>query len=256
MLGELYRPTGKASEHARAVLEIEDVHAVNVAYGCDMGCSYCYGPKSTYQTLESWREVRYPKEKPIELVRQQLDKGLKPEGVFISFLTEPLLPGVRESTEDLAQFLVDKGIRVAISSKSDVCLVADIRHGMTIVSMDAEFARRFEGNNPEPMMRVETLKAVHDSGEYTWVSLEPLPCPEIWEQDIFETLRQLQFVDFLILGKWNYDRRADTSEAREYYRSAVDTFREFCAEHGIRHYIKADTLRFIGVSSDLQEGES
>jgi len=246
MLGELYQPSGKALEHAQAVLEMDDVHAVNVAYGCSMGCSYCYGPKSTYQSLDSWREVRFPKEKPLNLIRRQLEKGLRPEGVFISFLTEPLLPRVRNSTEDLAQFLIDQGIKVAISSKSDVCLVAGIRHGMTIVSMDAEFTRKFEGSNPEPMMRVEALKAVHDSGEYTWASLEPLPCPEIWSQNVFEVLRELQFVDFLILGKWNYDLRADTEEAREYYCGAVGAFNKFCAEHGIRHYVKVDTLKFIG----------
>ena len=246
MLGQLYRPSGKALEHAQAVLEVDDVHAVNVAYGCSMGCTYCYGPKSTYQSRESWREVRFPKERSLDLVRQQLKKGFRPEGVFISFLTEPLLPGVRESTEDLAQFLIDQDIKVAISSKSDICLVAGIRHGMTIVSMDAEFTHRFEGTNPKPMMRVEALKAAHDSGEYTWASLEPLPCPEIWSQNVFDVLRELQFVDFLILGKWNYDLRADTLEAREYYRGAVNAFREFCAEHGIRHYIKTDTLRFIG----------
>ena len=245
MLGQLYQPSGKALEHARAVLETENAYAVNVALGCKMGCSYCYGPGSTYQSKESWGEVRYPKERPIELVRRQLDKGLRPEGVFISFLTEPLLPGVRESTEDLAQFLVDRDIRVAISSKSDICLVAGIRHGMTIVSMDAEFTHRFEGTNPEPMMRVETLKAAHDSGEYTWASLEPLPCPEIWSQDIFEVLRELQFVDFLILGKWNYDKRSSTKEARAYYRGAVDTFKEFCAEHDIRHHIKDGTVKFV-----------
>jgi hypothetical protein len=85
-----------------------------------------------------------------------------------------------------------------------------------------------------------------DSGEYTWASLEPLPCPEIWEQDILDLLRELRFVDFLILGRWNYDRRASTTEAREYYSSAVDTFRDFCAEHDIRHHVKAGTLKFIG----------
>jgi len=254
MLGELYQPSGKALEHARAVLEIEDVHAVNVAYGCSMGCSYCYGPSATYQSLQSWREVRYPKERPLELVRRQLDKGLRPEGVFISFLTEPLLPGVRESTEDLAQFLVDRDIRVAISSKSDVCLVAGIRHGMTIVSMDAEFTRRFEGINPEPMTRVEDLRAVHDSGEYTWASLEPLPCPEIWEQNMLNLLKELWFVDFLILGKWNYDLRADTLEAREYYRGAVGAFNKFCVGHGIRNHVKSETLRIIEESPELQEG--
>ncbi|MBA7688250.1 hypothetical protein ES703_96729 [subsurface metagenome] len=251
MLGELYRPSGKALEHAQAVLEIDDVYAVNVAYGCSMGCSYCYGPKSTYQSRESWHEIRYPKEKSLDLVRRQLEKGLRPEGVFISFLTEPLLPGVRDSTEELAWFLVDQGIRVAVSSKSGIALVAGVRHGMTVVSMDPEFTRRFEGSNPEPRMRVETLSVMHDSGEYTWASLEPLPCPEIWQQDVLELLRELQFVDFLILGKWNYDRRADTPEAREYYRSAVSTFRDFCVEHGIRHHVKTDTLRFIGGHSEF-----
>jgi DNA repair photolyase len=246
MLGELYQPSGKALEHARAVLDLKDAHAVNVAYGCSMGCSYCYGPSATYQSLASWREVRYPKEKPIELVRRQLDKGLCPNGVFISFLTEPLLPGVRESTEDLAQFLVDQDIKVAISSKSGVAMVTGVRHGMTVVSTDAGFTHRFEGINPEPMMRVETLRAIHDSGEYTWASLEPLPCPAIWEQDILEVLQRLDFVDFLILGKWNYDVRSSTSEARAYYRDAVLAFRDFCAEHGIRHHIKTGTLRFIG----------
>lgn len=256
MLGELYRPSGKALEHAQAVLETEEVYAVNVAYGCHMGCTYCYGPKSTYQSWESWREVRFPKERPLNLVRQQLEKGLRPEGVFISFLTEPLLPRVRESTEDLAQFLIDQDIKVAISSKSDICLVAGIRHGMTIVSMDPEFTRKFEGSNPKPMMRVKALHAMHDSGEYTWASLEPLPCPEIWEQNILKLLREVQFVDFLIMGKWNYDGRADTLEAREYYRGAVGAFRGFCAEHGIRHHVKADTLRFIGEIVGFQEAES
>ena len=256
MLGELYRPSRSALEHARAVLEMDDVHAVNVAYGCSMGCTYCYGPKSTYQSLESWREIRYPKEKPLALIRRQLEKGLRPEGVFISFLTDPLLPTVRRSTEELVWFLIDQGIRVAFSSKSEICLVAGIRHGMTVVSMDPEFTRRFEGINPEPKTRVETLSTLHDSGEYTWASLEPLPCPEIWQQDILEVLRELQFVDFLILGKWNYDRRAETEEAREYYKSAVGKFRDFCNEHNIRQHIKADTLRFIGVSPDLQEDRS
>jgi DNA repair photolyase len=127
---------------------------------------------------------------------------------------------------------------------------------MTIVSIDAEFTRRYEGGTPKPMMRVETLRAMHDAGEYTWASLEPFPCPEIWEQDILEVLRELRFVDFMIMGKWNYDRRASTAQAREYYRGTVDTFRNFCSKHNIRHHVKTGTLRFIGVNPDLQEGGS
>lgn len=244
MLGQLYRPTGKALEHTQAVLETENAYAVNVAYGCTMGCSYCYGPGATYQTRENWRNVRYPTEKPVDLISQQLDSGLRPEGVFISFLTEPLHPKVRESTEELARFLLSQGIQVAISSKLGVASVPSVRHGMTVVSIDAEFSRSFEGVNPSPQSRINTLKTAHDSGEYTWVSLEPLPCPAIWKQDILELLQRLHFVDFLILGKWNYDKRSSTKEARAYYRRAVQIFYDFCIEHSIRHHVKAGTLSF------------
>ena len=89
------------------------------------------------------------------------------------------------------------------------------------------------------------MRGAHKRGEYTWASLEPCPCPGIWKQDLLAVLEELRFADFLILGKWNYDRRAGTAEAREYYRGAVDLFRDFCADHGIRHHVKADTLKFI-----------
>lgn len=61
MLGELYKPSGMALEHARVVLDMDEVHAVNVALGYSVGCDYCYGPFSTWQSRENWRQVRYPK---------------------------------------------------------------------------------------------------------------------------------------------------------------------------------------------------
>jgi DNA repair photolyase len=245
MLGEIYHPAGKALEHAQAVLETENAYAVNVALGCKMGCSYCYGPGATYQNRESWRNVRYPTKSPLELVRRQLDKGLCPNGVFISFLTEPLHPKVRDSTEELASFLLSQDIRVAISSKLGIASDPGVRHGMTVVSVDPKFSHNFEGVNPPPKSRINTLRTAHNLGEYTWASLEPLPCPAIWKQDILEVLQRLDFVDFLILGKWNYDKRSSTDEARSYYRDAVHTFRDFCAEHGIRHHVKAGTVKFV-----------
>jgi len=245
MLGELYRPSGKALEHARVVLETEEAYAVNIALGCRVGCGYCYGPLSTRQSRENWRQVRYPKKHPVDLITKQLDKGLEPIGVFISFLTDPFLPSVRESTEEVARLLLDRGIRVATSSKLDISSVDGVRHGMTIVSLDDEFSRREEGNAPSPKWRVKKLKAAYERGEYTWASLEPCPCPGIWEQDLHMLLEELNFVDLIVLGKWNYDRRASTIEAQEYYQGAVDVFREFCKDHGIRNYVKTGTLKFI-----------
>lgn len=245
MLGELYRPSGKALEHARVVLETDDVYAVNVALGCTVGCGYCYGPLSTWQSRENWRQVRYPKKNPVDLITKQFDKGLDPTGVFISFLTDPLLPRVRESTEEVAWLLLDKDIQVATSSKIDLASVDGVRHGMTIVSLDDKFSIKEEGYAPSPKSRVKKLKDAHECGEYTWVSLEPCPCPGIWKQDLHKLLEELCFVDLMIIGKWNYDKRASTTEAREYYQGAVDVFRDFCTDHSIRHYVKSGTLKFI-----------
>lgn len=250
MLGQLYRPSGKALEHARAVLELEDPHAVNVAWGCNIGCGYCYGPRFSMQTRENWMKVRYPKEPPLELVKKQLSRnsivlGAEVEGVFISFMTDPYLPLVRKLTEPLIKYLIDQEIRVATSSKIEVSDVPGVRNGMTILSLDRSFWEMYEPNAPSPISRLLDLNKAHEWGEYTWVSLEPCPCRGIWTQDIRGLLRALVFVDLIILGKWNYDPRAKTDEARKDYRRTIDTFRDFCKEHGIRHHIKSETLDFI-----------
>ncbi|GAH53088.1 unnamed protein product [marine sediment metagenome] len=140
MLGQLYRPKTKALEHARIVLETEEPHAVNVAWGCSIGCRYCYGPQFSRQTRENWMKVRYPKEYPVELVKKQLAKspivkGAEVKGVFISFMTDPYLALARKLTEPLIKYLIDQGIKVATSSKLEVSDVPGVRNGMTILSL-------------------------------------------------------------------------------------------------------------------------
>lgn len=252
MLGELYRPTGRALEQAQVVLEVENPHACNVAWGCTGNCSYCYGPKFSRQTRENWRKVRYPREEPVELVRKQLARnpvvrGAEVEGVFISFMTDPYLPLVRKLTEPLIKYLIERGIRVATSSKMDVSDVPGVRNGMTIISFDRNFSVWYEPGAASPLSRLLNLNLAHGWGEYTWVSIEPCPCAGIWKQDIKQLLRGLHFVDLMVLGMWNYDPRARTDEAREDYRQIVGTFRDFCKEHGIRHHVKSETLEFIEV---------
>lgn len=250
MLGQLYRPKGRALEQARVVLELEDPHACNVAYGCSIGCGYCYGPQASRQSRENWLKVRYPKDYPLELVKKQLAKspivkGAEVKGVFISFMTDPYLNLVRKLTEPLAKHLIGQDIQVATSSKIEVSDVPGVRNGMTILSLDRSFWEMYEPRAPSPISRLLDLRKAHEWGEYTWASIEPCPCRGIWTQDITHLLEALHFVDLMILGMWNYDKRARTDEAREDYRRTVDTFRDFCKEHGIRHQIKSETLDFI-----------
>jgi len=244
-LGELYKPTGLALEQAQAVLEIENPYAVNVTWGCEHGCLYCYGPLVGRQSRGSWTALRFPKEPPVELVGKQLEKGLIPEGVFISFETDPFLERNRKATEDLISLLLDHDVRVATSSKTGISKHHGVRHGMTIVSLDEGFCKRWEPNAPPPKVRIEKLKKASERGDFTWASLEPCPPPQIWEQDILELLEEIAFVDLIIKGRWQYNPNASTDEARIAYIKIFEEVAEFCKKHSIRFHPKSETLKWL-----------
>lgn len=251
MLGELYRPRGLALETAQAVLQVDDPWACNVAAGCSNGCRYCYLAKAMHCSRETALKVRHPKKEPWELVEKQLNKmmqkGLrKPEGVFLSFLTDPFLAENRQATELLIELLqLDWGIPVATSSKLGVSWFAGIRSGMTIVSLDPKFWTIYEPNTLFPRKRLDELQRKG----YTWVSMEPYPVSAIWKQNIDDLLDQVAdaCIDLIVFGKWNYDKRATTFEAKLQYRTAIITLHEFCDRHNIRVHVKSDTLRFAGL---------
>jgi len=238
MLGELYQPKGKALETAQAVLEVDEPWAVNVAWGCKNVCDYCY-----IQYIKKG-DMRFPKEKTIGLVLKQLDKGLRPKGVFISFNTDPLLPENYAHTWSLISLLRAYDIRVAVLSKEGVLPLPDweIRHGVTLVSLSNDFAKVYEPKAANPMKRLDGLKLASEDGGFTWASIEPYPSPVIFKQDLKTFLEHLSFVDFMIFGKLNYDKRANTPEAKEFYKEAAVEFVDFCKEYGIRYHVKSDTL--------------
>ena len=240
MLGELYQPKGLALETARAVLEVDNPWAVNVAWGCRLGCKY-----PCYNWFRTKGKMTFPKEPVVDLVRKQLEKGLepKPEGVFISFGTEPLLEENWVNTWHLVSLLREYNIKIAILSKVDVFPNPDqdIRQGMTIVSLSHTYDFQYEPGALSSEQRVRKLKEAHGYDHYTWVSVEPYPCPAIFKQDLKPLLEQLDFVNFMIFGKWNYDNRANTPEAKEFYKQAAEEFVGFCKAHGIRYHVKSDT---------------
>jgi len=238
MLGELYQPKGLALETACAVLEVQNPWAVNVAWGCKNECLYCYNRR-----LTRGLKMSYPRESPVDLVLRQLGSGLEPEGVFISFGTEPLLIENYANTWALIRLLRGWDIRVAVLSKEGVLPVTDreIRHGVTLVSLSGDFAKVYEPNAVSPLKRLDGLKLASKEGAFTWVSVEPYPTPAVFKQDLKPFLEQMDFVDFLIFGKWNYDSRCNTPEAKEFYKQAAVEFVDFCNEHGIRYHVKSDT---------------
>jgi len=248
MLGELYKPKGLALETASAVFQSENVHACNVAWGCTNCCKDCY-----IQYIKRGH-IRYPKEKPGNLVEHQLKGGFKTDGVFISFNTDPLLQTNMINTVNLVMELRERCIPVAILSKMGHVPISsfnfwhkkiDIRHGMTIKSGDEKFRMKFEPNAKPINFRITELRDLHLDGEYTWVSDEPHPCPALYKQNDQKFWESINFVDFIIFGKWNYNKLASTPESRDYYSETVPKFIDFCNDHGIRYHVKSETMDFI-----------
>jgi len=263
MLGEMYRPKGLALETAQTVLETKEVYAVNVADGCSNNCLYpCFNQVRFFRRRHEASEVRLPKESPGLLVYRQISKMwpatipallCDPDdiGVFLSFLTDPFLKIVAKKTRALIRVLLDNHtignhVKVATLSKLQCSYIRDVLDGMTIVSLDDDFWHKWEPNTVPPYARLRQLEASKDEQNYVWVSMEPYPPSEIYKQDFEALLEQLKFVDLIVFGKWNYNERARTEQARTEYAEHVKTLTKFGLKHRIRTYVKSDTLKFIG----------
>ncbi|MCW4014876.1 MAG: hypothetical protein NWF06_00745 [Candidatus Bathyarchaeota archaeon] len=262
VLGELYEPHGLALETANAVLEVKHPFAVNVALGCPNGCSYCYGPLSCKVKRENWTNMRTPKEAPTELVRKQLAKMFEkepllsmsgfPRGVFLSFFTDCFHPDNRKNTEDLIDYLTFglSSTQIATSSKLGIYEGEHgsyrIKNGISLVSIDERFWKTFEPNAASPKDRLKSLCVGHERG-FSWLSMEPYPSSAIWKQDLNKFLEEVTFwgVDLIVFGKWNYDKRASTEEARLEYKTNVNVLVDFCKSNKIRLHVKSETLDFV-----------
>lgn len=248
MLGELYRPAGPALETACVVLEAKCPCACNIALNCTNGCTYCYVSKVTKSKV-----FRLPKTAPVQLVKEQVrnGKGFRPEGVFLSFLTDPFLPANVDNTEELIEYLkfdihedvwFNEDVKIATLSKIRLSMFSGVRHGVSIVSFDREFWRQYEPNTTDPLMRLQLLR---DRG-FVWVSMEPYPPSTIYKQDFkaFLTHFEDHHVNLIIFGKWNYNARAKTEEARIEYAENIDVLTDFCKSNNIRLHVKTDTMKF------------
>ena len=91
--------------------------------------------------------------------------------------------------------------------------------------------------------RLAALRALHDAGCKTWVSMEPYPTPNMVEQDLHALLEAVSFTDRIIFGRTNYSKVANAYEGhRHFYNECATEVISFCQEHGIDYHIKEKTI--------------
>lgn len=232
-------------------------YTLNHVQGCAHGCKYpCYAMMmarrfGTAKTYEEWCEPKLA-ENALEILDKEIPKyKSKIKSVHLCFTTDPFMYGYDEISEMSLQIirkLNHTGIKCTVLTKGILPFaLADLspenEYGITLVSLNEQFRQEMEPNTAPFLQRIQALRALHDAGCKTWVSIEPYPTPNIIEQDLQEILDAIGFCDKIIFGRLNYNKKvSEYRQHREFFNRLAETVVDFCQRNGKQYHIKDGTV--------------
>lgn len=232
-------------------------YTLNHVQGCAHGCKYpCYAMMmarrfGTAKTYEEWCEPKLA-ENALEILDKEIPKyKSKIKSVHLCFTTDPFMYGYDEISEMSLQIirkLNHAGIKCTVLTKGILPFaLADLspenEYGITLVSLNEQFRQEMEPNTAPFLQRIQALRALHDAGCKTWVSIEPYPTPNIIEQDLQEILDAIGFCDKIIFGRLNYNKKvSEYRQHREFFNRLAETVVDFCQRNGKQYHIKDGTV--------------
>lgn len=167
--------------------------------------------------------------------------------VLLSFSTDVYNPFDTSLTRPTIEILIEYGFNFCVLTKGGTRALVDIdlyrsehdAFAATLTSLDDRFSKKWERNAALPGDRIKALRAFHDRGIFTWVSLEPTLDVEA-SLSIVEATHT--FVDLYKVGRANYLKDITrTTDWRDYTSRMIDLLNRV----GARHYIKKDLQPFL-----------
>jgi DNA repair photolyase len=238
----IYEPKGQAGEYAPL--------ATNPYRGCGHGCAYCYVPLVTKQPrpdFDAGAVDRKDFEKRLTADAKKYERAGITEQVMLSFTTDPYHPGDCSLTSVTIEVLKAHGLGFCTLTKGGTKSEQDAHRfrperdafASTLTTLDDQFSRKWERAAALPDDRLRALKAFHDRGIFTWVSLEPT-------LDVEASLAVVDathsFVDLYKVGRANYLKEITrTTDWCDYTLRMVDKLSAL----GKAHYIKRDLQSFL-----------
>ena len=232
-------------------------YTMNHVQGCFHGCKYpCYAylMAKRFGKCKTYEEWIKPKlvENTLELLDKEIPKLKdKIKSVQLCFTTDPFMtnyPEVSEMTLKAIEKLNNANIPCNILTKGILPielsnLSKKNEYGITLVSLDENYRIKTEPNASPYQDRINALKKLHESGCKTWVSIEPFPTPNIIEQNIFEILNAISFVDKIIFGRTHYNKMiSEYKNHKQFYNNEAKKVISFCQDNNIAYHIKTGTL--------------
>lgn len=237
----IYAPAGQAGEYAPL--------ACNPYRGCGHKCAYCYVPQVLKMPRPEFDAGATPRPDFLVKLEKEARKyalmGSR-EQVMLSFTTDPYHPGDNALTRDVLKMLMDYGLGFCTLTKGGSRALRDIdlfrpdrdAFASTLTSLDDAFSLKWERGAQLPGNRIDTLKAFHDAGIFTWVSLEPTLDTDS-SLAIIEYTHE--FVDLYKIGRANYLPITYSTNWEDYTQRIV----ELVDRLGVKHYIKKDLQPFL-----------
>jgi DNA repair photolyase len=174
-------------------------YVINPYTGCQHGCIYCYAEfmiRFTGHKGDKWGQFLDIKTFNLDKIKPERYKG---KVVLLSSVTDPYLPLEKkyQNTRKILERLVGTEAEVSILTKSklvarDIDLFKKfkkIRVGISISTLDENFARVIERAASKPLDRLEAIKEIFKAGIDTYTFISPF-FPEITDyKAIIEEIR-------------------------------------------------------------------
>ena len=232
-------------------------YTMNHVQGCAHGCKYpCYAflMKKRFGQIkdyESWLEPVLVSN-TLELLDKEIPKLRdKIQSVQLCFTTDPFMEGYPEVSQmSIAAIrkLNEAGIKCTTLTKGLLPIeLAELspenEYGITLITLNEAYREQMEPGAAPCSERLAALKALHEAGCKTWVSIEPYPTPNMIEQNLHQLLEAVSFTGRIIFGRTNYSKIANAYKGhKHFYNECAAEVISFCLEHGIDYHIKEKTI--------------
>lgn len=228
-------------------------HVLGCAHGCLYPC-YAYMMSKRFGNVAGYAQWCEPKlvSNTLELLDKEIPRLKdKIKSVQLCFTTDPFMFGFDEiGTMSMAAIkkLNEAEIKCTILTKGLLPIELAEQsekneYGITLISLDENFRMNVEPGAAPYVDRITALKALHEKGCQTWVSIEPYPTPNLIEQDIQEIMNVISFTDRIIFGRTNYSKAVTAyKQHKEFYNEQAWKVIEFCKSRNITYHIKEGTI--------------
>jgi len=232
-------------------------YTMNHVLGCAHGCKYpCYAflmarRFGKIDSYERWIEPYLVSNTLDNLDREIPRLKSKIESVHLCFTTDPFMyeyDEIKEMSLAAIKKLNAAGIKCTVLTKGLLPIELagcsnENEYGITIISLDEDYRCKAEPGAASYRDRLASLRALHDKGMRTWVSIEPYPTPNLIEQDINDILLAVSFTDKIIFGRTNYNKDITAyMKHKAFYNEQANKVISFCKNNGIAYHIKHGTI--------------